>query len=52
MKKVFIVYETNTGDGTSILAVCDTEEKAKRIVTTNSNAFWFTRYYYEEWKVI
>ncbi len=50
--KVFIVYETNAEDGTLVFTVCNTEEKAKRIVETQSNANWFTRYYYEEWEVI
>lgn len=51
MKEVFLVYETNAEDGPSVFAVCATEEKAQAVVTVQSNANWFSKFYYESWIV-
>lgn len=52
MKEVFLVFETNSEDGSSIFAVCSTEEMAQAIVTAQTNISWFSKFYYESWTVI
>lgn len=52
MNKVFIVYETNSEDGTHVFSVCSTKEIAENMVTAQTNANWFSKFYYESWVVI
>ena len=52
MKQVFLVYETNAEDGPSVFAVCSTEEIAQAVVTAQTTANWFSKFYYESWVVM
>ena len=51
MNQVFIIFEFNPHDGITVRGVCDSEEMAKKIVEQKEEESWFSKFYYEPWKI-